>query len=197
MGPLDIYTEPDPLDEDVVANLGPFAPLVGTWEGAEGLDTAPDRDGPEQTPYRERLTFEPAGPVVNGPQVLYGLKYATTAWPMGEEDPFHEELGYWLWDPERKQAMRMFMVPRGVAVLAGGTVEPGDSSFTLAADVGSEVYGIVSNPFLDKAFKTVHYEVTVKVEGDGVFSYEEDTVLKVLGADELFHHTDANRLKRV
>ncbi len=197
MAPLDIYAEPDPLDADVVANLGPLAPLVGTWEGAEGVDTAPGRNGPQQTPYRERLTFEPAGPVVNGPQVLYGLKYATTAWPIGDENPFHEELGYWLWDPERKQVMRMFLVPRGVAVLAGCTADPTDTTYTMAADVGSEVYGIVSNPFLDETFKTVHYEVTVSLESEGVFSYAEDTVLKVLGAQDLFHHTDSNRLKRV
>ena len=32
---------------------------------------------------------------------------------------------------------------------------------------------------------------------DGTWSYEEDTVLQILGQDEPFHHTDRNRLSKV
>jgi len=46
--------------------------------------------------------------VTNGSQVLYGLKYATTAWPLGDDNPFHEELGYWLWDAETQEIIRKF-----------------------------------------------------------------------------------------
>jgi gamma-glutamyltranspeptidase len=55
-----------------------------------------------------------------------------------------------LWDPKAKQVLRCFLVPRGVAVIAGGTAEPNAKSFALSADVGSETYGICSNKFLDK-----------------------------------------------
>lgn len=158
---MDIYTEPDPLDTNALANLGPLAPLAGIWEGSEGLDIAPKREGPEETPYRERLTLEPCGPVVNGPQVLYGLRYTTVAWPIGSEEPFHEEVGTWLWDPERELAMRCFVVPRGVTVLAGGRVKPDARRIEMAAEVGSHTFGISSNPFLDEAFKTVRYELVI------------------------------------
>ncbi len=185
------------MDEDIV-NLGPLSTLAGTWEGEKGDDTAPsDERGTETNKFRERMTFTPIGAVNNHEQQLYGLRYATTAWPVGEEDPFHEELGYWLWDAEAKQVLRCFMVPRGVTVIAGGTVEADAKSFQLSAEVGSETYGICSNKFLDKEFKTVRYELKITIHDDDSFSYEEDTQLQIKGQPELFHHIDKNTLKRV
>lgn len=102
-----------------------------------------------------------------------------------------------LWDAAAKQVLRCFIVPRGVTVLAGGTVEPGASSFQVAAEAGSDTYGICSNNFLDREFKTVRYELTVTVHGRNSLSYSEDTQLRIKGQAELFHHTDANTLRRV
>jgi hypothetical protein len=179
--------------------LGPLAGLEGVWEGEKGTDTAPDDDrvSTEINRYRERMTFEPTGVVRNHEQQLYGLRYATTAWRIGEEEPFHEELGYWLWDAGEKQVLRCFMVPRGVTVIAGGTAEPDARSFDLAADVGSETYGICSNRFLDREFRTVRYELRFERRGDDTIHYWEDTVLQIRGQDEPFHHTDENTLTRV
>jgi len=193
---MDVYAKPGSIDQDVVRNLGPLAPLAGTWVGDQGIDVAPSREGPVETPFRERLTLEPVGPVVNGPQVLYGLRYATTAWPIGEDAPFHEEVGYWLWDPSAEQVMRFFMVPRGVTVAAGGPATANAKSFAMVAEVGSETFGVLSNPFLDEAFKTVRYELQITVHDDGSFSYAEDTVLQIPGETEHFHHTDRNTLQR-
>jgi len=186
------------MTQDILNKLGPLAGLAGTWEGEKGDDTAPSDDrGTETNEFRERMTFEPLGPVNNHEQVLYGLRYATTAWRVGSDSPFHEELGYWLWDAKEKQVMRCFMVPRGVTVIAGGTVEPDATTFQLAADAGSEAYGICSNRFLIDEFKTVRYELIVTLNKDGSLSYEEDTQLKIKGQSELFHHIDKNTLKRV
>lgn len=185
------------MTDEIIKNLGPLAPLAGIWEGDKGDDTAPSDDrGTETNKFRERITFEPMGPVNNHEQKLYGLRYATTAWPAGASEPFHEELGYWLWDAQAKQVLRCFIVPRGVTVIAGGTVEPEARSFELAADVGSETYGICSNQFLDKEFKTVRYELKITIHDDQSFSYEEDTQLQVKGRKDLFHHIDKNTLKR-
>ena len=176
--------------------LGPLAPLAGIWEGDAGVDIAPASSGSRETRYRERLSLEPFGPVTNGPQTLYGLRYATTAWPVGEAEPFHEETGYWLWDAERRLVMRCFMVPRGVTILAGGDAAPDARAFRMAAECGSETFGILSNPFLDAAFKTVRYELAVTIQDDGCFSYEEDTQLAIPGQAAPFHHTDRNTLTR-
>jgi hypothetical protein len=186
------------MNHGLIAHLGPLAALAGVWEGQKGEDVSPSDDrGTERNQFRERMTFDPMGPVRNHEQTLYGLRYATTVWRIGEADPFHEELGYWLWDAQAKQVLRCFLVPRGVSVIAGGTVEPSAKSFSLAADVSSPTYGICSNQFLDKAFKTVRYELTVTVLDGDRFRYEEDTQLRISGQAELFHHSDQNTLSRV
>ena len=65
------------------------------------------------------------------------------------------------------------------------------------AEVGSETFGICSNPFLDEEFKTVRYELEVTIHDGGSFSYAEDTQLRMKGRADLFHHTDGNTLHRV
>lgn len=186
------------MSDDILSKLGPLAALAGTWEGDKGDDTAPAADrGTEKNLFRERITFVPFGPVDNHEQKLWGLKYATVAWRLGVEDSFHEETGYWMWDAAAKQVYRCFLVPRGIAVIAGGTVEPTATSFELHAELGSPTYGIVSNPFLHEEFRTVRYDLKVTVNADGSFSYEEDTVMQMKGRAELFHHVDKNTLRKV
>jgi len=177
--------------------LGPLAPLSGVWEGDDGVDISWIDGQQRETPFRERAVFEPLGPVRNGPQELYGLRYNTTAWRLGEAEPFHEELGYWLWDAGNGEVMRCFMVPRGVLINAGGTAQAGSRQLDLAAELGSPTYGILSNKFLDASHKTVKYTLHLQVEGDDVFSYSEDTALLVCDGASTFHHTDRNRLQRI
>jgi len=186
------------MDDDI-KNLGPLATLAGVWEGDKGDDKAPDDDRTrvEHNLFRERMTFEPIGEVNNHEQTLYGLRYATMAWRIGADGPFHEEVGYWLWDADNKQVIRCFIVPRGNTVMAGGTAEPDAKSFELRAEVGSETYGICSNKFLAEEFRTVRFEVNITIHDQDSFSYDEDTVLQIKGQDELFHHRDSNTLQRV
>ena len=186
------------MTDDETKNLGPLGALVGVWEGDKGDDIAPDDDrGTENNQYRERMSFVPTGLIENHEQKLYGLRYATTAWRLGEPDPFHEELGYWLWDAQSKQVLRCFIIPRGVTVIAGGTVDPDDKSFKLSAEAGSDTYGICSNKFLDEEFKTIRYELKITLNTDGTLSYEEDSQLRIKGQKEIFHHIDRNTLKKV
>lgn len=187
------------MSDDLLSKLGPLAGLAGTWEGFKGDDIAPD-DNPaeiENNKFREELIFEPFGPVDNHAQQLFGLRYSLTAWRLDADSPFHEDRGYWLWDPKEQQVMRCFVVPRGVAVIAGGTVSPDARGFFIAADCGSETYGICSNKFLDREFKTVRFEMTVTIHDSNSFSYEQDTQLRIPGQAGLFHHTDRNTVTRV
>ena len=68
-------------------------------------------------------------------------------------------------------------------LLAGGTAEPDATEFEVRAEVGSEVYGILSNPFLDQAFRTLSYRMHVTVHPDGTWSYEEEGVLDIPDRD--------------
>lgn len=178
--------------------LGPLEPLAGEWEGDEGVDAAFSHSQAcmVDTPYRERATFSPFGPVQNGNQVLYGLDYRTAAWRSGEDEPFHTEVGYWLWDGETGQVMRCFMVPRGSTLLAGGLAEADARTFSLQAELGSETYGILSNPYLHTAARTTLYQVTVELTGDS-FVYRSTTIIEHNRVAEPIAHTDTNRLRRV
>jgi hypothetical protein len=180
------------------AEWGPLWGLAGTWEGDEGLDEGFNNATGKviETPFRERTTFNPFGPVENGSQVLFGLDYRTAAWRGDEVNPFHTEVGYWLWDAADGQVIRCFMIPRGQTVLAGGSAGPDDTSLHMEAELGSESYGILSNRLLAAFARTVRYEVTVTV-GDGVFSYEETTVIEHGRLADTLLHTDRNTLHRI
>ncbi len=183
-------------------DLGPLAPLLGTWEGSKGTDLAPSdkaEDNRELTSslYRERMVFEATGRVDNHEQQLFGLRYSTKAWRVGADDPFHEEVGYWMWDAASKLIIRCFMPPRGMTVLAGGTAEPDARRFSLEAKAGSETFGICSSPFLLAEFKTVRYTLSVEFSGEDSFHYEEHTWLQMKGRKDLFDHSDENTLQRV
>ena len=178
--------------------LGPLFPLVGTWEGNEGRDVAFSHEQGEviETPFFERVTFSSFGPVDNGSQVLFGLDYRMAAWKDRNDDPFHTEVGYWLWDASANQLMRCFMVPRGVVVIAGGTTSADSTSFTLSAQVGAEDYGLLQNRYLLGRAKTSAYEVKITTSEDS-WSYAETTMLRMNELDELLAHTDSNTLRRV
>lgn len=49
----DIYTE-NPADPDTLANLGPLAPLAGTWYGDQGVDTHPVQKARKANPLSKR-----------------------------------------------------------------------------------------------------------------------------------------------
>ena len=131
---------------------GPLAALAGTWEGNDGLDVSYHnvRGAVGETGYFEKVDLKPFGPVENGKQSLYGLDYRMAAWRHGEEDqnPFHTEVGYWLWDAADGQVMRCFMVPRGAVLIAGTACAPDAKTFTMQADPGVASYGILENAYL-------------------------------------------------
>lgn len=185
------------MTEEIIAYLGPLAPLAGTWESDQGIDTSRIHGEETITKFREKIVFEPLGPAKNGPQELYGLRYSTVCWRLNEEEPFHEELGYWLWDKDQEQVLRCFLVPRGMAVNAGGFVKTDNKHFHLEAELGSETYGIVMNRYLHNSYKTKRYSLDVDVHPDGTFSYMEDTQLWIPVKQEIFHHTDQNTLVKI
>jgi hypothetical protein len=183
----------------VAGEWGPLEGLIGEWEAEGGLDSAFSHSRGEvlATPYLEKLTMKPFGPVDNGKQSLYGLDYKSAMWRGSEENPFHTEVGYWLWDAATGEVLRGFVVPRGITVLAGGTAAPDATTFTLAARAGDPQYSIGENRYLAEHASTLSYEVTVTVHDDASWSYDETTMLRMDEFAEPFPHTDHNRLRRV
>jgi hypothetical protein len=93
----DVFTEPADLDLDTLANLGPLAPLAGVWEGR--ASTHPVAEGTEDDEYVDRIELAPIDPQTNGPQLLYGLRYHQHITRPGDPVTFHDQVGYWLWEP--------------------------------------------------------------------------------------------------
>ena len=193
----DIYTEPEDVDVDTLANLGPLAPLAGRWRGTRGLDVNPKPEGPRKQAFIEEIDLQPIDPQANGPQLYYGLRYHTRIVKPGEVETYHDQVGYWLWEPKTSMLIQTLTIPRGQTALAIGTAEKGARRFELRARRGETLNGICSGPFLEEAFRTLEYVIRVTVNDDGTWSYDEDTVMAVAGLAEPFHHTDRNTLARI
>jgi len=195
--PKDIYTEPEDVDPDTLANLGPLAPLAGVWQGSKGVDINPKAHGPERAAYIERLELQPIDPQTNGPQLFYGLRYHVHVVEPGKPATYHDQIGYWLWEPATGLILQSLAIPRGQVALAAGRARATAKRFRLEAKRGSTAYGICSTLFLEHAFRTVKYAITVRVHDRNSWSYDETTWLKVRGRKALFAHRDRNRLRRV
>ncbi len=202
----DIYTEADG-DEDTLANLGPLRALAGLWTSEAGKDVHPVGPGSditgtvidhdEHNDFVERYELEPIDPQTNGPQLFYGLRYHTHIVQPGEVETFHDQVGYWLWEPTAKTVVHSLAIPRGQVALAGGIAEPDATEFEVSAEVGSETFGILSNPFLDTAFRTVSFRMRVTVHDDSTWSYEQHTEMRIPDRAGLVDHVDRNTLKRI
>ena len=195
--PDDIFTEPEDVDPETLANLGPLLRLAGVWEGERGVDVNPKADGPETRKYYERIEMQPIDPQANGPQLFYGLRYHLHVNTREEDIAFHDQVGNWLYEAATGLILQTLAIPRGQIAIAAGHAKPGDKQLVVKAERGQTEYGICSTTFLDLAFRTDSYELTVDFHDDGSWSYVSDTMLMVKGRDELFQHRDHNRLTKI
>ncbi|MGD0678847.1 MAG: heme-binding beta-barrel domain-containing protein [Polyangiaceae bacterium] len=194
--PADIYTEPD-ADVDTLKNLGPLTGMAGIWKSAGGEDVHPTAGGPEPQAFIERYELQPIDPQTNGPQLLYGLRYHTHIVKPDSVETFHDQVGYWLWEAATGTVFYTLCIPRAQIAMAVGHAASDAKAFRLEAVRGSETHGIVSNPFLERAFKTLRVTIDVTIHRDGTWSYEQDTVMIIPGAANPFHHTDRNTLRKI
>jgi len=194
--PEDVFTEPE-IDPDTLANLGPLRRLAGSWEGPKGHDINPKAEGPEHRDYIERIDFLPIDPQPNGPQLFYGLRYHIHINTPEEDITFHDQTGYWLWEPATGLVLQSLAIPRGQVALASGQAAPGDDRIVVSTTRGSTENGICSTAFLEHAFRTDDYRLEITFNADGSWSYVSDTTLMVTGRTEPFTHRDRNTLTKV
>jgi hypothetical protein len=193
----DIYTEPTTVDVDTLANLGPLRGMAGIWQGTKGLDVKPKVEGPQKQVFVERIELQPIDPQTNGPQLLYGLRYHTNIVKPNEVGTYHDQVGYWLWEPTTRTVIHTLTIPRAQIVMAMGKASADAKVFELVATHDDANFGIRATPFLDYAFKTTEFRIKVTINQDGTWTYDEDTVLQIKGKSELFHHTDSNTLTKI
>jgi hypothetical protein len=195
--PSDIFTEPQGYSVNTLEQLGPLTGMAGIWEGVRGLDIKPKAEGPKKQAYVERIELQPIDPQTNGPQLFYGLRYHTHITKPDQVKSYHEQVGYWLWEPATDNIIHTLTIPRGMIAMASGKAAADAKQFELYAKEDDRHSGISSNPFLDYAFRTVEYRIKVSINGDGTWSYEQDTIMKIKDQSELFHHVDNNTLHKI
>jgi hypothetical protein len=195
--PEDIYTEPESVDVNTLANLGPLTGMAGIWEGVRGLDVNPKPEGPRKQTYIEHIELQPIDPQANGPQLFYGLRYHTRVVKPNEVETYHDQVGYWLWEPATGTVIHTLAIPRAQVALAVGKAAADARQFEVLATRGTTTYGICSTPFLEHAFTTIEFRVNVTINPDDTWSYLEDTVMLVRGQTAPFHHVDRNTLTRI
>src|ERR1700745_312430 len=160
----DIFTEPSNIDVHTLNNLGPLTEMAGIWEGSHSLDIPPKPlAAPVRQAFVEHTELQPIDPQANGPQLLYGLRYHQHVVKPGEVETYHDQVGYWLWEPATGTVMQSLAIPRGPTALAVGKASSDATAFELVATHGSTAFGICSNPFLEHAFKTVEYRIKVSI----------------------------------
>ena len=178
-------------------DFGPLQDLIGVWKGDQGTDLAPEPDGAETNPYFETITFSEVGGVTNAKsQNLVAVHYHQIVQRKSDGAVFHNETGYWMWEPATNIVMHSLLIPRAVGVLAGGkyggeTDDEGRVVLEVAAKLGDPDWGIVQSPFMRDNASTTEFRHRVAV-GNGKLSYHETTIIDIYG--KTFEHTDQNDL---
>jgi hypothetical protein len=176
-------------------DYGPIGAMVGTWTGDKGLDTSAEPMGEEKVVYRETIVFEAAGWVKNGgEQTLSVVRYHQSVNRVDTGEGFHDQVGYWTWDPATDVISQSLTIPRSEALLAGGKAAATDTALEVSATSGDPVWGISQSPFLTAKAKTVAYRHRTEILGD-VLKYSQTTSLVIYG--RAFEHTDESVLRRV
>jgi len=180
-------------------DYGPLAMLIGTWKGDRGTDIAPEPDGEENNPYYETITFTAIGDVENAEsQKLVALHYRQIVQRKSNDEVFHDETGYWMWDAAGQTVMHSLTIPRAVCVLAGGehngqAEADGNVVLDVSAGINDESWSIVQSPFMLKNARTTAFSHRISV-GKQQLHYRETTMVDIYGKS--FEHTDENTLSR-
>lgn len=185
----------DTVKEEV--DYGPLAALVGTWKGDDGMDVAPEPDDDEWNPYYETIVFEEAGDVTNAEEeVLAVVRYHQEVRRKSTGLVFHDQVGYWLWNPVSGEVIQTLTIPRGVTLLAGGAVKvvEGTTIFEVGAEAGNPDWNIIETAFMQKKARTKRFSHRLEVRGDHM-KYSETTLLDIYGKQG-YEHTDENTLRR-
>lgn len=185
------------MNEETQVDYGPLAGLIGVWEGDKGMDIAPEPDGIEENPYYETITYEACGELTNAnKQIVAGIYYRQTVRRKSDNNIFHDQIGYWMWDAKEKTIMNGFVIPRAVSVLAGNIYEAnpdeaGNIIIEVTAKLNDKNWGIIQSPFMQNNALTTAFEQKIII-GKNKLSYSETTMLDIYGKP--FEHTDDNSL---
>jgi hypothetical protein len=185
-------------EKQIPVDYGPLTNLIGNWQGDKGLDVAPEPKGSETHPYYESIFFEAIGDVTNAEeQTLAVVHYRQIVTRKIDDEVFHDETGYWMWDEVSQTVMHSLTIPRGLALLAGGQYSSSGQNAEIVLEVSAKIddpdWSIVQSPFMQDKAKTIAFKHEVVI-GKDKLRYAETTTLDIYG--RIFEHTDTNELTR-
>ena len=101
------------MSENTEIDYGPLKELIGIWEGDKGIDIAPDpEEGTEKNPYYETITYTASGELSNAEtQGLAFVHYHQIVKRKSNDEVFHDQTGYWMWDAKEKTIMHSLVIP--------------------------------------------------------------------------------------
>ncbi len=95
--------------------------------------------GTERQAFIDRIELQPIDPQTNGPQLLYGLRYHQHVVKPGEIETYHDQIGYWLWEPATGMIFQTLAIPRAQVALAIDS-RAGRGPATRTAQPGLDAY---------------------------------------------------------
>ena len=140
----------------IEVDYGPLKELIGLWSDDKGLDIAPEPDGTEENPYYEAISFPAEGDLENAQsQKLAVVHYRRIVKRKSNNEVFHDETGYWMWDAKERTIIHSLSIPRAVTLLAGAKYEKssdedGNSIIEEQASLDDKDWNIVQSPFMKK-----------------------------------------------
>ena len=187
------------MANEKTAGYGPLKHLFGTWKGDKGIDVSPETDGDDVNPYYETITFEKAGDVENAEtQNIAIARYHLSVQRKSNDEVFHDQIGYWLWDKKNETIIHSLAIPRAISLLAGGKFDPNKAdddevTFEVEATDGGE-WGIIQSPFMNGKAKTTSFKMKMTVSANKL-KYSETMMIDIYGRTAT--HTDDNVLEKV
>ena len=179
-------------------DYGPLERLIGTWKGDLGQDRVPKTYGEKTNLYREVTTYTKAGQTENiDVEILRNVRYHTEIQRINDGKIIHDQVGYFIWIPKNDQIIHSFTIPRGTAIVAGGSYSIDKNNDELRITVLAESdgnWGISQSEFLSKNSKIRKYYMEMSIKDD-VMDYVQHSYLEVFGKD--FDHKDQNTLKKM
>ena len=101
-----------------------------------------------------------------------------------------------MWDEQAKLVMQSLVIPRGVAILAGGSYQQDQENtvLTVESSVESADWNVAQSPFMQAKAKTTHYSHQLSFN-DEIMRYQQETLVDIYGKS--FRHSDENTLHKV
>ena len=153
----DIFTEPSNVDPHTSREFLAAAAARGFGAARKGDDVHPVADGSKTQAFVDRIEFSAHRSAKERPAIVHGLRYHQHIVKPGEVETFHDQVGYWLWEPATGMIIQTVAIPRGQIAMAIGKASPDAREFEVAAARGSTTNGIARIPSWKTPFARTNF----------------------------------------